>query len=156
MTDTADNELATDLREDIQSLRDQTRHADSKAQLLAAALIPSVVGAVAVGGYAGLPATAEITAGTAMGCALAAILALGAVVWPQHPGRAVLTGETKGAASAAGEASPASTRRHLLAVERARLERITAVKWALLRTAITGSGLALVLGTVTVAMAALG
>lgn len=145
---------STELREGINALRDQTRHADSKAQMLAGALIPSLVGAVAVGGFAGLPPAAIALGIPATGFALAATIALGIVIWPQ--GSLIVTDTPSGALDRARHRAAASDHGLVvLSTEQFDLESIVAAKWRWLRRAITCAAAALSLGAVTVAIAAL-
>lgn len=137
-----DTALESELRESINTLRDQTRHADGKAQTLAGALIPSLVGAVAVGGLAKLPAAALVPAVPAVAFALAAIVALGAVIWPR-------TGEHPQPHEIEHTRSAARRREH------SHLTRIASVKWRWLSWAITATAAALALGTATIVVATL-
>ena len=150
-----DIKAETNLLHAITAMREQTRHADGKAQTLAGALVPSLVGAIAVGGFAGLPTAATVFAIPATAAALAAILVLGTIIWPQtgdHP--QPLDTEATLAAARRCAADP-NRRLTCLASEHSQLTRIAAVKWRRLAIAIVCTGAALALGAVTVAITAL-
>lgn len=99
---------------------------------------------------------AVATAWPATGAALAAMIALGRVIWPQAAARVGDTREpTEILASARDRDAVPEDRLAQLAAEQSRLERIVAAKWRLLRAAIGCTGLALALGAATVAIASL-
>ncbi|THV40567.1 hypothetical protein [Glycomyces buryatensis] len=137
------------------ALREHTRAADSKAQLLGSVLIPSIVGAVATGVFAHLPAIAAITAWPAAGFSLAAIAILGGVVWPQPPGQLGIGDVEATLTTARRKATAPKWRLTALAAEHNHLARIVAAKWRRLKWALRMTGGALALGTATVILAVL-
>lgn len=115
-----------DLQHRIDALREDTRHADTKASLLLLAPGGALAGAGLLGGLVG---SAHTLASMALIVAVAMAAPIGAAIWPRRR----------------SHGAPAS--------EADRLEAIVDAKWRWLRTAIGLGGLALALAAVAVVAA---
>ena len=131
--------------------RAQTALADSKAQVLASGLVPSIAAAIAAGAFAGITGPAALTGWTAAATAAVAVSFLGLVLWPRT-GSQPRTSTPQRLLEAVAAMSE-SDELESAAAEVIRLEAIEAVKFQWLRIAITLTGLAGLLAVATVTMA---
>jgi hypothetical protein len=131
--------------------RGQTGHADTKAQVLASGLVPSIAAAIAAGAFAGIHGPAAVTGWAAAAIAAAAVVILGLVLWPRASH--LPTPSTPERLLEALSTVDETQRLHLAAAEVIRLEAIVTVKFRLLRAAMTLSGFAGALAVATVALA---
>ncbi|PRY57581.1 hypothetical protein [Glycomyces artemisiae] len=141
--------VMTDLASHGRKSRDLTVLADTKAQTLASGLVPSIAASVAAGAFADLHGPAAVTGATAAFVAALAVALLGVVLWPRTdptarpstPAQLIesLTNKTTDVNSAAAEAF--------------RIERIAALKFRWLRTAMALTGVAGLLALATVLLA---
>lgn len=114
------------------SLREMTRHADSKASLL---LIAPGAALTTMGTVAALTGAAAVLATVALVLAVAVIPAIAAAIWPRRPRRAVQSVEeiiTAAELAADSEITAADQ----LGEEIHLLQRIMAVKWLWTRAAL--------------------
>jgi hypothetical protein len=114
------------------SLRDMTRHADSKASLL---LIAPGAALTTMGTVAALTGAAAILATIALVLAVAVIPVIAAAIWPRRPRNALQSVEeiVTAAELAADDEFRAADQ---LGEEIHRLQRIMRVKWAWTRIAL--------------------
>ncbi|THV29640.1 hypothetical protein [Glycomyces paridis] len=146
-----DNELRTELRERREHGRAQTQHADTKAAVLAGAVVPAVAAAIAAGALIGLPAAAAVVGWAAAALGLAVVFELGAALWPRSGGAE--RPDNDGVALVDGLAATTTDTHHVnLAREVLALEHIVAAKHRWLRLAFATAATAVLLAAVTVAL----
>ncbi|MQM28703.1 Pycsar system effector family protein [Glycomyces albidus] len=131
--------------------RSQTAVADSKAQVLASGLVPTIAASVAAGAFAGIDGTAALTGWAAAGLAFVAVAFLGLVLWPRtgNSFRTLNAPELINAARTLTEEEEIER----LAAEAVLVNRIAAVKFRWLRTAMALTGAAGLLAFITVVLA---
>lgn len=134
--------------------RAQTALADSKAQVLASGLVPSIAAAIAAGAFAGIEGAAALTGWAAAATAAAAVSFLGLVLWPRTGGQPRVS--TPQRLLEALTAMDETEELHLAAAEAIRLESIESAKFRWLRTAMTLTGAAGLLAVATVVLALTG
>lgn len=131
--------------------RAQTGLADSKAQVLASGLVPTIAAAIAAGTFAGITGAAAITGWAAASVAVVAVAFLGVVLWPRTGPRAATSNPQRllDAIAAMSEEDELDA----AAAEVIRLENIETAKFRWLRTAMALTGAAGILAVATVILA---
>lgn len=134
--------------------RSQTALADTKAQVLASGLIPTIAAAIAAGAFADVDGAAALTGWAAAGLASVAVAFLGLVLWPRtgpRP-RTSTPQQLLEAIAAMNEDDELEN----AAAEAVRVERIAAAKFRWLRAAmaLTGAAGLLAFATALIALTA--
>jgi hypothetical protein len=146
-----DNEIHTELLTRRDHARTQTQHADTKAAVLAGAVVPAIAAAVAAGAFIGLPPIAAIIGWAAAALGLAVVFELGAALWPRD--RESDQTETDGVALVDElERTGPVMHRVNLAREVIAIEDIVATKHQWLRSAIRTTAAAVVMAANTVVL----